>query len=416
VSATPLRLEADWLRHGALAALLALLDRDGEEARVIGGAVRNTFLAEPPGDIDIATTATPEVVTARAEAAGFKAVPTGIDHGTVTVVVEGRPHEVTTLREDVETYGRHARVVFGRDWRRDAQRRDFTMNALSVARDGTLFDYVGGLDDLTARRVRFIGEPQQRIAEDYLRILRFFRFHAAYGEGAPDAAALAACIAARRALDTLSRERVRTEMLKLLVARNAAPVLTVMSESGLLLCVLAGVTLPVGLRRMTEIEASLALAPDAIRRLGALALFTVEDAERLRERLRLANAEHERLLAMADRWWHISVDTAEQDGRAALYRLGRTHFTDRVCLAWSRAGLGIIDPRWHELARLPERWSAPDFPLTAADMMARGVEKGPALVAALRAAEEVWIAADFPIDAADIAAIADAAARRALTK
>jgi len=416
VSATPLRLEADWLRHGALAALLALLDRDGEEARVIGGAVRNTFLAEPPGDIDIATTATPEVVTARAEAAGFKAVPTGIDHGTVTVVVEGRPHEVTTLREDVETYGRHARVVFGRDWRRDAQRRDFTMNALSVARDGTLFDYVGGLDDLTARRVRFIGEPQQRIAEDYLRILRFFRFHAAYGEGAPDAAALAACIAARRELDTLSRERVRTEMLKLLVARNAAPVLTVMSESGLLLCVLAGVTLPVGLRRMTEIEASLALAPDAIRRLGALALFTVEDAERLRERLRLANAEHERLLAMADRWWHISVETAEQDGRAALYRLGRTHFTDRVCLAWSRAGLGIIDPRWHELARLPERWSAPDFPLTAADMMARGIEKGPALGAALRAAEEVWIAADFPIDAADIAAIADAAARRALTK
>jgi poly(A) polymerase len=416
VSATPLRLEADWLRHGALAALLALLDRDGEEARVIGGAVRNTLLAEPPGDIDIATTATPEVVTARAEAAGFKAVPTGIDHGTITVVAEGHPHEVTTLREDVETYGRHAKVVFGRDWRRDAERRDFTMNALSVARDGTLFDYVGGLDDLTARRVRFIGEPQQRIAEDYLRILRFFRFHAAYGEGAPDAAALAACIRARRELDALSRERVRAEMLKLLVARNAAPVLSVMSETGLLLCVLAGVTLPLGLRRMTEIEASLALAPDAIRRLGALALFTAEDAERLRERLRLANAEHERLLAMADRWWHISVETAEQDGRAALYRLGRTHFTDRVCLAWSRAGLGITDPRWHELARLPERWTPPDFPLKAADMMARGVEKGPALGAALRAAEEVWIAADFPTDAADIAVIADAAARRALTK
>jgi poly(A) polymerase len=414
VSATPLRLEVDWLRHGALAALLALLDREGEEARVIGGAVRNTLLAEPPGDIDIATTAVPEVVTARAEAAGFKAVPTGVEHGTVTVVAEGQPHEVTTLREDVETDGRHAKVVFGRDWRRDAERRDFTMNALSVARDGTLYDYVGGLDDLTARRVRFIGEPQQRIAEDYLRILRFFRFHAAYGEGAPDAAALAACIAARRELDTLSRERVRTEMLKLLVARNAAPVLTIMSETGLLLGVLAGVTLPVGLRRMTEIEASLALAPEAIRRLGALALFTVEDADRLRERLRLANAEHERLLAMVDRWWHVSVETAEQDGRAALYRLGRTHFTDRVCLAWSRAGLGITDPRWHELARLPERWTAPDFPLKAADMMARGVEKGPALGAALRAAEEVWIAADFPTEAADVAAIADAAARRAL--
>src|ERR1700682_4279466 len=165
------------------------------------------------------------------EAAGYKAVPTGIEHGTVTVVADGHPHEVTTLREDVETDGRRAKVAFGRDWRRDAERRDFTMNALSVTRDGTIYDYVAGLDDLQARRVRFIGEPGMRIAEDYLRILRFFRFHAAYGRGAPDPAGLAACIAARAHLDRLSRERVRMEILKLLVAAHAVSVLEGMSET-----------------------------------------------------------------------------------------------------------------------------------------------------------------------------------------
>jgi poly(A) polymerase len=413
MTAAPPRLEAAWLREGALARLLALLDRDGEEARVVGGAVRNTLLAEPLGDVDIATTALPEQVIARVEAAGFKAVPTGIEHGTITVVAGGRPHEVTTLREDIETDGRRAKVAFGRDWRRDAERRDFTMNALSVTRDGTIYDYVGGWIDLQLRRVRFIGEPATRIAEDYLRILRFFRFHAAYGRGAPDAAGLAACLAARQHLERLSRERVRMEMFKLLIAPHAVPVLAVMNEAALLLSVLAGVPLLASFANMAKIEAALELAPDPVRRLGALALFTVEDADRLRERLRLANAEHERLQAMADGWWRISAKNAEQDGHAALYRLGRERFTDRVLLAWTRSPAGVADTTWHELARLPERWSAPDFPLKAADLLERGVAKGPALGAALRAAEEVWIAADFPTDAADIAVIADAAARRA---
>ncbi len=414
MNAAPQRLAADWLREGAPATLLRLLDCDGEEARVVGGAVRNTLLAEPVGDIDIATTALPDAVIARVEAAGFKAVPTGIEHGTVTVVAEGRPHEVTTLREDVETDGRRAKVAFGRDWRRDAERRDFTMNALSVARDGTIYDYVGGLADLEARRVRFIGEPATRIAEDHLRILRFFRFHAAYGRGAPDPAGLAACIVARQHLERLSRERVRMEMLKLLVARHAVPVLAIMSEAGLLLSVLGGVTLLASFGNMIKLETALGLGADPIRRLGALALFIVEDADRLRERLRLANAEHERLQAMADGWWRISVVNAEQDGHAALYRWGRERFTDRVLLAWSRSPAGVTDTDWHDLARLPERWEAPDFPLRAADFVKRGVAKGPALGAALRAAEEVWIAADFPTEAADISAIADAAARHAL--
>ena len=198
-------MDAAWLQEAPLKDLLAVLDGAGEEARVVGGAVRNALLAEPLGDIDIATTALPPEVMRRAEVAGFKAVPTGIEHGTVTVVAHGRPFEVTTLREDVETFGRHAKVAFGRHWRRDAERRDFTMNALSLARDGTVYDYVGGLADVEARRVRFIGDAATRIAEDYLRILRFFRFHAAYGEGALDPAGVAACIAGRAGLDQLSR-------------------------------------------------------------------------------------------------------------------------------------------------------------------------------------------------------------------
>src|ERR1700704_5337679 len=254
MSAPPRRLDADWLRDGAPAKLLALLDSDGEEARVVGGAVRNRLPAEPVGDVDIATTATPDEVIARVEAAGFKAVPTGIEHGTITVVAGGRPHEVTTLREDIETDGRHATVAFGRDWRRDAERRDFTMNALSVARDGTVHDHVGGLDDIRARRVRFIGNPASRIAEDYLRILRFFRFHAAYGEGAPDAAGLAACIAARGELATLSRERVRAELLKLFVAKHAVSALAVMAETGLLVSVLGGVPLLASFANMMKAE------------------------------------------------------------------------------------------------------------------------------------------------------------------
>ncbi len=229
-----------WLREPPLAALLAILNCDGEEARVVGGAVRNTLLALPHGDIDIATTALPQEVMRRAEAAGFKAVPTGIDHGTVTVVIAGRPFEVTTLREDVETFGRHATVKFGRDWTRDAERRDFTMNALFLSPDGTVHDLVGGLADLKKRHVRFIGDAATRIAEDYLRILGLFRFHAYYGEGAPDADGLTAAIKSRAGLDQLSRERVRMELIKLMVAPHAVPALAVMAEAGLLGMVLGG--------------------------------------------------------------------------------------------------------------------------------------------------------------------------------
>ena len=254
---------AAWLSAGALPRLLGVLDTDGEEARVVGGAVRNALIGLAVAEIDVATTALPQEVVKRVTAAGFKPVPTGIEHGTVTVVIDKHPFEVTTLRQDVETYGRHAKVAFGRDWKTDAERRDFTINALSATRDGAVYDYVGGLDDLAARRVRFIGDAAKRIAEDYLRILRFFRFHAAYGTSEhPDAAGLAACIAGREGLAQLSRERVRMEMLKLLVAVHAVPTLIAMTDAGLLLRVLGGVSYLGAFENMAKAEAAIGAAAD----------------------------------------------------------------------------------------------------------------------------------------------------------
>ncbi len=401
-------LDAAWLGEAPLSRLLAVLDRAGEEARVVGGAIRNTLLGDPPGDIDIATTALPPEVTKRVERAGFKAVPTGIEHGTITVIAAGRPFEITTLRQDVETFGRRAKVAFGRDWKRDAERRDFTMNALSASRDGTLYDYVGGLPDIVARRVRFIGNAASRIAEDYLRILRFFRFHAAYGEGVPDPEGVAACIAGRAGLEQLSRERVRMELFKLLAARHAVGALAVMTESGLLDQVLGGVPLLASFANMIKLEVTLGLRPDPVRRLGALDVSVIEDADRLRERLRVANVEYERLRSMGDGWWHVSSAWDEQRARVLLYRLGGERFIDRVLLAWTRSPEGAADESWRALAMLPARWTVPAFPLRAADFIKRGLPKGPRLGAALAAAEEAWTAAGFPLDSAALGAIADA--------
>jgi poly(A) polymerase len=401
--------DAPWLKAGAVPRLLTLLDRDGEEARAVGGAVRNELMRQPVAEIDVATTAVPDEVMRRVEAAGFKAVPTGVEHGTVTVIIDGKPFEVTTLRTDVETFGRKAKVAFGRDWAADAQRRDFTMNALSVSADGEVYDYVGGLADIAARRVRFIGDPAQRIAEDYLRILRFFRFHAWYGHRAPDAAGLHACIVARAGLETLSRERVRMELLKLMLAPHAAPTLAVMAESGILGAVLGGVPLLASFEDVAKTEAAIGAEPDPIRRLGGLGIYTMEDAERLSERLRLANAEFERLMAL-EYWWRVSPAAGEHAARVLLYQLGQVSFVDRVLVAWSRSDAGAADPAWRQLATLPQRWTAPMFPLKAQDFFSRGVPKGPQMGAALRSAEQAWIDADFPDDRAVIEAIAARAA------
>jgi poly(A) polymerase len=403
--------DATWLSSDALVQVLAVLDRAGEEARVVGGAVRNSLLGEAPGDVDIATTAVPDEVVARALVAGFKAVPTGIDHGTITVIADGTPFEVTTLRADVETYGRKAKVAFGRSWKVDAQRRDFTMNALSVSPRGEIFDYVGGLADLDARRVRFIGDAGQRIAEDFLRILRFFRFHAWYGRGDPDPAGVDAAIRAREGLRTLSRERVRMELMKLVLAPGAVPALAVMADSGILQLVLGGVPHLTAFANMVAAEAAAGVVPDAARRLGALAVLVEEDAERAWQRLRLTNGEHETLRSMADGWWRLSPAIGEAEARELLYRLRTRPFVDRVLLAWAHARAGAHDSDWLNLATLPRRWPVPAFPLKSKAFIARGVAKGPLLGAALKAAEAAWIAAGFPTDKAALDAIVDEATR-----
>jgi poly(A) polymerase len=400
---------APWLTTGATARVLQLLNGDGEQARAVGGAIRNALMKLPVGEVDIATTAVPDEVVRRAKAAGIKSVPTGIDHGTVTLVVDSKPFEVTTLREDTETFGRHARVSFGRDWIGDANRRDFTINALSVGPDGVVHDYVGGLADIAARRVRFIGDAGKRIEEDYLRILRFFRMHAAFGTGEIDRAGYLACIGGRAGLATLSAERVRMEMLKLLVADGAEGAIEAMADSGLLQAIVGGVTYAGAFAAMIAAERAVDLQPDPMRRLAALGVAVTEDAKRIATRLRLSNAEARALDSMGHRWWRLAgMDEAR--ARRRLYRLGEAAYRDRLLLAWARTGGD--GGRWTELARVPERWTAPKFPLRAADFTARGIAEGPALGQVLALAEDAWLAADFPRDAAALSVIADQAIAR----
>ena len=402
---------APWLKSGATSRVLKLLNSGGEQARVVGGAVRNALLNIPIGDVDIATTALPDEVIRRAKAAGIKSVPTGVEHGTVTLVIDAQPFEVTTLREDTETFGRKAKVAFGRDWAGDAHRRDFTINALSVGLDGVVHDYVGGLADIAARRVRFIGDPNQRIEEDFLRILRFFRIHAAFGAGEVDRAGYFACIRARAGIASLSAERVRMEIVKLLVADGAIAAVEAMTDGGLLQAIFGGVAYNGPFAAMIAAERALSLKGDAIRRLASLAVAVTEDARRLATRLRLSNTEARRLDSMGHRWWRLGgMDEAHAKRR--LYRLGEDAYRDRLMLAWSRSGDDATSPQWRELVTLPQRFRAPKFPLKAADFIARGIAEGPSLGHVLTLAEDAWLAADFPLDPAALRALADQAVAR----
>ena len=379
-----------------LVRLLAVLDGGGEETRIVGGSVRNALIGRPVSDFDCATTALPDEVMRRASAAGFKAVPTGFDHGTVTVVVEGEPFEVTTLREDVETDGRHAVVRFGRDFAADARRRDFTINALSLGADGRLHDYAGGVDDLSAGRVRFIGDPVARIREDFLRILRFFRFHAGYAEGSPDAAGLAAAARERAGLGLLSPERVRAEFLKLVTARRAAETLDVMAGQGLLLPILCGVA------EFGRFARAAAAGQDAVARLAALAVLTAEDAERLRERWRLSNDEHLRLADHARLVARLK-DRAEPLDALAIRRLVADE--DPHVLAEALAALAG-EPRpvlaAGAAAALEGYRSGaepvPVFPLRGRDFLAAGLRKGREIGERLAFARARWIAEGCPTD------------------
>lgn len=403
--------KAAWFKKKSVRAVFAALNQCGEETRAVGGAVRNGLLGRPVADIDFATTAPPAQVETMARAAGLRVVPTGIEHGTVTVIVEGEPFEVTTLREDVETYGRHATVRFGRDWAADARRRDFTMNALYVSADGTVHDPLGGYADLAARRVRFIGDARQRIREDYLRILRFFRFHAEYGQGAHDTEGLHAAILEREGLAVLSAERVRAELLRLLTARAAVAGIETMFESGLLVPILGGVPRLMGFQRLCALEAELAAnppagaegageaTPDALLRLAALALFAEEDAARLTQRLRLSNAERRRLLAALP---PLSRPPARAETREAVYHSDNASVRSRLLLGWAHSGAPSGDPGWRAAYGEAWGWVAPRFPVTGADLLALGQPKGPRLGAILKRLEAGWTNSGFELTHAEL--------------
>jgi poly(A) polymerase len=388
------------LEAGRLARALAALDGDGEETRLVGGAVRDLALGEAVGDFDLATTALPEVVMKRARAAGFGVAPTGLAHGTVTLIVDGRPIEATTLRRDVDTDGRHAKVAFGRDFRDDALRRDFTINALSLTPDGLVHDYVGGLVDLAERRVRFIGQAHQRIREDYLRILRFFRFSARYGDGRLDREGFDAAIAERAGLAILSRERVRAELMKLFVASRAPQVLAAVCEAGLLQPLVAGQTDAARFARLTAIEAVGESAPDPLLRLGALVV------------LRLSNAETERLAALA----RGLADLHDGEAPPALGALRRLLFERRRqgaldALALFHADSDAAPDDWRFVRARAFLLSTPEptLPITGADLVARGVTHGQRVGATLKKLQALWIRAGFPREPETLARLLDEA-------
>jgi poly(A) polymerase len=397
--------QGSFIARPDLQRLLDVLDGEGEAARVVGGAVRNALLGLQPGDIDVATTALPREVTRRARAAGLKTVPTGIEHGTVTVIVEGTPFEVTTLREDVDTDGRRATVVFGRDFSHDARRRDFTMNALLADRDGVVTDHVGGLADLAAQRVRFIGDPGTRIREDYLRILRLFRFHADYGAGPLDGPAVEAAVRLRGGLERLSRERIGAEFAKLLVSRRAAETVAEVAEAGFADRILAGVADTRAFARHLDAFP----AADPASRLAALAVRTADDAPRLRERLRLSNAQtlHLERVGRALEALHATMPAPDQSLlRRLAYRLGAEAARDGLAIAAARAG---IDPRLPVAAAQAALDAASrQPPFGGARLAARGVAAGPAMGAILGRATETWLDAGCPMDEAAVEAILDA--------
>ncbi len=383
--------DADWLTRKATQVVFDALSGEGVETRAVGGAVRNAFLKLPVAEVDLATTATPQEVIALAEKAGLKAVPTGIEHGTVTVIADGAPFEVTTLRRDVETFGRHAEVAFTRDWEADARRRDFTLNALYADRDGCVFDPLRGYDDLAAGRVRFIGDPAERIREDYLRILRFFRFNAYYGKGPLDEAGLKACVALRGGLAQLSAERIWIELKRILMAPRATDAIEALFDYGLLTEILGGVPRLLDFERLVAIEAANGVAASAALRLAVLAIFVDEDVARTAERLRLSNVEQAVLALAAD-----VQDGLPQEAfaKAALYRLGPENYRATISTAWARSGDAVDNARWIEALKLPDCWQAPAFPLRGQDIMALGIV-GPEVGNILRRLEREWIEGGF---------------------
>jgi poly(A) polymerase len=377
-----------WMQEPATRAVVAALAEGGVEARFVGGAVRDALLGRAVGDIDIATPARPERVSELLQRKGIKVVPTGIEHGTVTAILPPRHFEITSLRRDVETYGRRARVAFGADWAADAARRDFTINAIFLLPDGTIDDPVGGLEDLRARRVRFVGDAKSRIAEDVLRLLRYYRFEALFGSGIGDAAARAACREAAPLIPNLSGERVQQELLRLLAVADPLRALGMMRDDGVLAIVLPEA------RHFDRLARLIALEPeqDPLRRLAALVEADAGGAAALAARLRLSNARRDRLAGLAP---PLALDP-DLDGRGqrrARYRLGAARFRDLALLL--AADYRMPRQRLAEYLAVARCWTPPRFPLGGRDVAALGIKPGPRVGRLLAAVQDWWEAGDF---------------------
>jgi poly(A) polymerase len=396
-----------WMTAPETVAVMAALAAAGGEARFVGGCVRDALLGRQVRDVDIATHEPPERVMNLLARAGIKAIPTGIKHGTVTAVSGAKHFEITTLRRDVETYGRHAKVEYTNDWQADAARRDFTMNALFCGADGTIYDPFGGLADLRAQRVRFVGNAEARIREDVLRLLRFFRFHAHYGKGPPDPTALTACRSLAHLLPTLSGERISGELLRLLTAPKVADVTALMDETGVLAQFLPEATRIDRLRALVAIEGSaprdLVPRTDPLRRLAALLEGSEASALAVATRLRFSNAERDRLIGLAGDP-EPSPELDEPARRRLIYRLGPVRYRDRALIAWAAAVAGglAMDPHateaWLDVLRAGADWVAPRFPLKGRDAVRLGVPPGPAVGRLMATLEDWWIAGDFQAD------------------
>lgn len=387
-----------WMTAAETRAVMDALTASGGEARFVGGVVRNALLHQPVTDIDIATPLVPDDVMKRLQAAGLGAVPTGIEHGTITAIANGKPFEITTLRRDVSTDGRRATIAFTTDWKEDAARRDFTMNALYVSRTGEVFDYFGGTDDLEAGRVRFVGDAVTRIREDYLRILRLFRFHAWYGRGELDSDALHASVAEKSGLAKLSGERIQKEMLRLLAAEDPVPVLRVMAATGILAAVIPADTNLQRLARLVAVDRDNFFAPDPVLRLSALLPDNASMIETLSERWKLANADRDRLIDLATAKEKIVSYLSIKEVRKFLYLLGPQRFRDRVRLRWAEDHKDSNSIQWRALLAMADAWQRPKFPLTGRDVMNAGVAEGPLVGRILSEVEEWWIDSDFTED------------------
>lgn len=389
-------LRPDWLAWPETQTLINAFAGKGE-LRFVGGAVRNAVLEQPVVDVDAATPLLPLQTISIAESSGLKAVPTGIDHGTVTVLVGKKKFEITTLRKDTACDGRHAAVEYTDNWQQDAARRDFTVNALYLSASGELFDYFGGTADAKAGRIRFIGNATERIREDYLRILRFFRFYAHYGQGVADAAALKACADLAAHIGALSGERIQQEMVKLLAAPMCTAVLALMHDSGVLEKTCG---FPVAnIEAITRLE-HIGLTPDHHIRL-ALLLPDVKNLPALAARWKLSN-DHKHHLEML-LTHHIDLDSALAEQKKLLRRIGAEYFKELVFIAWAKDLRGNVNrPRYESLLQLANGWIPPVFPVTGKDLKDKGMTEGKALGDALKKLEEKWEASDYALTQNDL--------------